>query len=69
MTSRDFAYWLQGFFELSETKTLSEKQIEMIKKHLNMVFYHEIDLSMGTLQQQLDLQDIHSGETTVTTKC
>jgi hypothetical protein len=45
MTSRDFVYWLQGFFELSDVKTLDEKQVTAIKNHLNLVFYHEIDPS------------------------
>jgi hypothetical protein len=27
MTSRDFAYWLQGLFELSDVTTLNEKQL------------------------------------------
>ena len=26
MTSRDFAYWLQGFFEMGNPKTLNEEQ-------------------------------------------
>jgi hypothetical protein len=49
MTSREFAYWLQGFFELQAdttlTLTLTNKQVEIIKAHLNMVFIHEIDPS------------------------
>ena len=46
MTSRDFCFWLQGFFELSNEKYLSEAQTNIIKKHLAMVFVHEIDPSM-----------------------
>jgi hypothetical protein len=34
MTSKDFAYWLQGFFELSETDELTPRQVEIIKNHL-----------------------------------
>ena len=45
MTSRDFVYWLQGFFELSEVKTLTEEQVKIIKTHLNMVFIHDIDVT------------------------
>ena len=45
MKPTEFVYWLQGFFELSESTKLSEKQVEMIKNHLAMVFYHEIDPS------------------------
>ena len=49
MTSRDFAYWLQGFFEITEAgqenkaASLSEKQVDIIKRHLSLVFIHEIN--------------------------
>ena len=61
MTSRDFAYWLQGFFEISGTDalTMSAEQVTMVKKHLNMVFVHEIDPSMGDQKHQDKLNDIH----------
>jgi hypothetical protein len=38
MNESDFAYWLQGFFELSNAKELSERQCKMIKDHLTLVF-------------------------------
>lgn len=38
MTEKTFCYWLNGFFELSETDKLSEKQVMMIKEHLALVF-------------------------------
>lgn len=38
MTERDFCYWLQGFIELSDAKSLSEDQIKMVKDHLALVF-------------------------------
>lgn len=57
MTSRDFAYWMQGFFEISGSSELSKDQVELIKKHLNMVFYHEIDKSFG--KDQAPLTQIH----------
>lgn len=56
MTSRDFCFWLQGFFELSNEKYLDEKQTNLVKKHLAMVFVHEIDPSMPNPQ----LEMIHS---------
>lgn len=71
MTSRDFCYWLQGYFEVyyagmgersSERLTgieLSGKQVENIKKHLAMVFRHEIDPSFG--KDQATLTKIHQG--------
>ncbi len=34
MDSTQFVFWLQGFFELSDSKTLSEKQVQVIKDHL-----------------------------------
>lgn len=60
MTSRDFCFWLQGSFELSDTDELTVKQVKLIKKHLNMVFKHEIDPSMGDEKHQNELNEIHS---------
>ena len=59
MTSRDFVYWLQGFLEVSEEKTINEKQTEIIRKHVNLVFKHEIDPSMGDVEAQKLLNKIH----------
>jgi len=59
MTSRDFAYWLQGFFEISEADSISTTQTDMIKRHLNLVFKHEIDPSMGDEKHQEELNQIH----------
>ena len=42
MTSRDFCFWLQGFAEING-EVPSAQQWLTIKKHLNMVFIHEID--------------------------
>ena len=60
MTSRDFCYWLQGHFEISNPKTLSSVEVEMIKKHLNLVFKHEIDPSMGDEKHQKTLNKVHN---------
>lgn len=57
LRSRDLAYWLQGLFELSDPKVLNEKQVSLIKKHLHLVFAHEIDPSFG--EDQEPLQEIH----------
>jgi hypothetical protein len=63
MTSRDFCYWLQGYFELQSNQqrvsSMSLEQVEIIKKHLAMVFKHEIDPSHGTPEHQKELQEIH----------
>ena len=60
MTSRDFVYWLQGFFEVSDSKELNEKQTQIVKNHLNLVFKHEIDPSMGDKKHQDELNKIHN---------
>lgn len=60
MLSRDFAYWLQGFFEISDAKSLDERQTEQIKKHLHLVFVHDIDPSMGDAAHQDKLNAIHN---------
>lgn len=61
MTSRDFAYWLQGFFELAKVEELNKSQTDTIKKHLSLVFKHEIDPSFGGPEKQEELNAIHSG--------
>ena len=60
MTSRDFAFWLQGFFEVANPDTIGSKETDMIKKHLNLVFKHEIDPSMGGPENQAELNEIHT---------
>lgn len=60
MGSRDFAYCLKGFFEVANPKEINEEQTQMIKNHLNMVFKHEIDPSMGDQKHQDELNAIHS---------
>lgn len=49
MTSRDFCYWLQGYFELGshDRNYLGPEQVECIRKHLALVFTHEIDPSQS----------------------
>jgi len=38
MDTNSFAWWLHGFFEISESNTLSEKQVQVIKDHLDLCF-------------------------------
>lgn len=64
MTSRDFAYWLQGYFELAPSGPITTEQVEVIKKHLNLVFYHEIDPSYASdKQKQQEMNKIHNAVT------
>lgn len=67
MTSRDFCFWLQGFFEINDAKPASHeatrfdyRQADMIRKHLALVFVHEIDSSMGPPAHQEALNALHT---------
>lgn len=61
MHSRDFCYWLQGFFELGGSSALNEAQTAAVKNHLALVFKHEIDPSItdGDKKKAAELQAIH----------
>lgn len=61
MQSRDFCYWLQGYFEINGARAdnLTSMQLETIKKHLAMVFVHEIDPAMGDKPHQDKLNSLH----------
>jgi peptide methionine sulfoxide reductase MsrA len=41
MKSMEFCYWLQGLFELEEPTSLNQKQTELIRSHLEMVFAYD----------------------------
>lgn len=58
MKSRDFCYWLQGYFELSSKDGLTKEQVDIIRAHLAMVFIHEIDPSFPQ-NQQAQLNEAH----------
>jgi hypothetical protein len=61
MKSRDFCYWLQGMFELTATTQLDAIQTDKIKRHLALVFKHEIDPQAGDATEQVKLNVIHAG--------
>lgn len=69
MTPENFCYWLQGFIEIADPKSLSEKELEMIKNHLNLVFLHSIDPKASAhisdpkeaKEHQENLNKIHKG--------
>jgi hypothetical protein len=68
MTSRDFAYWLMGYFEISNPVTIDALETDMIKRHLALVFKHEIDPSMGENKHQQALDEIHNGSSSGSNK-
>lgn len=74
MTARDFCFWLQGYFEVNgagpptdacgllcdtQTTVLTADQFLCIRKHLAMVFAHEIDPSFGGPEKQDVLDQLH----------
>lgn len=61
MKATEFCYWLQGLFELSNTKSLDEYQTDLIRRHLQLVFIHDIDPSYPKEQQDL-LNKIHNAD-------
>lgn len=38
MNEREFCYWLQGLFEVGGAKSLDERQTQIVKDHLALVF-------------------------------
>lgn len=61
MTSRDFCFWLQGHFELNGSGEISANKADLIRRHLALVFKHEIDPSMGDTAHQSELNVLHAG--------
>ena len=58
MKASEFCYWLQGHFEISGNTELTKEQGEMVKRHLALVFKHELDSPDPTGE----LQQIHDGK-------
>ena len=81
MSSRDFCFWLQGFFELRKVGlpqmsgtplpvgAISAEQAELIERHLALVFTHEIDPSAGGADIQAKLNAVHAGGKDVKYRC
>ncbi len=66
MKASEFCYWLQGYFEISGVdidtmlpKEMNCLQVQVVQKHLSMVFKHELDKTHGTLEEQATLQAMH----------
>ena len=64
MKSRDFCFWLQGWFELNGTidprEGATPETLQVIQNHLKLVFKHEIDPSMP--DPNGELQAVHDGK-------
>jgi len=63
MTSRDFCFWLQGYIEVAAShqavRGLTDEQFATVRRHLALVFKHEIDPSMGGPLHQAVLDAAH----------
>ena len=61
MKAESFCYWLQGYFELTDSEKgfggLTSDQAKMVKRHLALVFKHDIDSPDPTGE----LQETHDG--------
>lgn len=55
MTPENFVYWLQGFFELSESTDLSAKQVQVIKDHLALVMKKKTPVRIATTDNKISL--------------
>ena len=68
MTARDFAFWFQGYLEIRKAHPahvasgISQQEVAVIEKHLNMVFIHDIDPTMPDPDGKL--QAAHDGKPT-----
>jgi hypothetical protein len=72
MTSRDFAYWLQGYLEINGAQStdparpvrhaLNPLQVDVIQNHLALVFLHEIDLENAQKADAQVAQAVHDGK-------
>lgn len=52
MNEREFCYWLQGLLELSDVKILDEKQVQIIRDHLQLVFNKQTPFYFNPIVQQ-----------------
>jgi hypothetical protein len=68
MKTTEFCYWLQGYFEIGDGRdlTLDAEQVKCIRRHLALVFQHDIDPSYTAglppkeaAKAQADLHMIH----------
>jgi hypothetical protein len=63
MNERDFYYWLRGYFELTETDSLTSSQVAVIKEHMDLVAKKVTSLSVkdkSTAANRRELIDVWS---------
>lgn len=42
MIPQNFCYWLQGYFELTNSNNITKDQLKVIKEHLDLVLNNSI---------------------------
>lgn len=57
MEAEAFCYWLQGFFELQHPFQLSNKQVTIIKDHLDLVF-QKVTPDRSKTVNEIDIQSM-----------
>lgn len=66
MKASEFCYWLQGYIEIGHDQMhqtgLNHDQMEVVKRHLALVFKHELDKTHGDEAEQAALNAIHSSQ-------
>ena len=71
MTQENFVYWLNGFLEISDAKKLNEKQVQIIKDHLALVFekvtpdYGDFSLSSSSTANLKNITNTFTSESIV----
>lgn len=60
MKADNFCYWLQGVLEVAKPETLDAEQVEIIKRHLAMVFYNALD-KQAPESKHAGLNTLHAG--------
>ena len=67
MRSEHFCYWLMGCLELGGGEGgLNATQVATIKRHLSLVFAHDVDPKAGGPDVQAKLNSVHDGDAPAT---
>ena len=65
MKAAEFCYWFQGYMEIAGEQALEQglgkEQLDVVRRHLSLVFKHELDPTHGDAKHQAELQAMHDG--------
>ena len=57
MTPEQFCYWLNGFFDLTDSKELNEEQVKVLRSHLDLIFNKQAS-GIGEKKYSKDIFDL-----------